>query len=52
MDNGLSLMGVANMLDVLWTKAIEDTLNIKKKRFKVKDVFDCSLDCTILELLC
>ncbi|XP_065899738.1 actin-related protein 8-like isoform X2 [Dysidea avara] len=33
-DNGLSLMGVANMLDVLWTKAIEDTLNIKKKRFK------------------
>jgi len=36
-DDGLSLMGVANMLDDLWTKAIEDTLNIEKKKFKVKD---------------
>jgi len=37
-------MAVANMLDDLWTKAIEDTLNIKKKRFKVSDR---SLDCSI-----
>jgi len=36
-DDGFSLMVVANMLDDLWTKAIEDTLNIKKKRFKVSD---------------
>ena len=48
MDDGFSLMVVANMLDDLWTKAIEDTLNIKKKRFKVSDIHECSITAYIL----
>lgn len=29
-------MGVVDMLEDLWTKAIEDTLHINRKKFKVK----------------
>lgn len=36
MDGGHSLMGVVDMLEDLWTKAIEDTLHINKKKFKVR----------------
>lgn len=35
MDGGHSLMGVVDMLEDLWTKAIEDTLHINRKKFKV-----------------
>lgn len=35
-ESGHSLMGVVNMLEDLWTKAIEDTLHINRKKFKVK----------------
>lgn len=33
-DSGHSLMGVVDMLEDLWTKAIEDTLHINRKKFK------------------